>query len=119
MTEFINYTNKDCLDLLDKMLIINPAKRITAEEALKHPYLESLHDDADEPVFKGELDFNFEFDPNITLDELRELILEEINYYKTTNRESLIDVKLAISEVAKKRKILKEKAQEVIDKSKQ
>lgn len=64
------------------MLIINPSKRITAEEALKHPYFESLHDENDEPVFDGELDFKFEHDTKVTLDELRENILEEINYYK-------------------------------------
>jgi serine/threonine protein kinase len=34
VTSFIKYDNKDCLDLLDKMLIINPLRRITAEEAL-------------------------------------------------------------------------------------
>lgn len=60
--EFIKYDNKDCLDLLDKMLIINPLKRITAEEALNHKYFENLHDDVDEPVFEGEIDFKFEHD---------------------------------------------------------
>jgi len=60
--EFIKYENTDCLDLLDKMLVINPLKRITAEEALKHKYFENLHDDADEPVFEGVIDFAFEYD---------------------------------------------------------
>ena len=48
------------MDLLTKMLEVNPAKRITAKEALAHPYLKSLHDPADEPEFKGEADFKFE-----------------------------------------------------------
>jgi mitogen-activated protein kinase 1/3 len=47
--EFIKYENEDCLNLLDKLLEINPQKRITAQEALSHPYFESLHDDSDEP----------------------------------------------------------------------
>ena len=42
------------------MLEINPTKRITAQEALKHPYFEGLHDPEDEPSFQGQLDFKFE-----------------------------------------------------------
>jgi hypothetical protein len=44
------------------MLEINPTKRITAEEALAHAYLESLHDEADEPKFEGNINFDFEYD---------------------------------------------------------
>ncbi len=42
------------------MLEINPLSRITAADALKHPYFEGLHDPEDEPVFEGTIDFKFE-----------------------------------------------------------
>ena len=32
------------------MLTFNPEKRITIEQALEHPYMESLHSPEDEPV---------------------------------------------------------------------
>lgn len=34
----------DAIDLLEKMLVIDPARRIQVTEALEHPYLASLHD---------------------------------------------------------------------------
>ena len=34
--------DKDGIDLLQKMLVYDPAKRIHATEALEHPYFDSL-----------------------------------------------------------------------------
>jgi serine/threonine protein kinase len=42
-------TTKQAVDLLEKMLVFEPDKRITVAEALQHPYLAALHDAADEP----------------------------------------------------------------------
>lgn len=33
------FATPQCLDLLDRLLQLNPDKRITSEQALKHPYL--------------------------------------------------------------------------------
>ena len=37
------------IDLIEKMLQLDPNDRITCEQALEHPYLKSLHDVEDEP----------------------------------------------------------------------
>ena len=46
------------LDILDKLLSFNPTSRLTVEEALAHPYLETYYDETDEPV--AETPFSFE-----------------------------------------------------------
>lgn len=38
------------VDLLSKMLVLDPDRRITAAKALAHPYFREYHDDNDEPV---------------------------------------------------------------------
>ena len=41
----IEYMDKEGLDLLSRMLIYNPIQRITAKEALLHPYFKSIAKD--------------------------------------------------------------------------
>lgn len=68
--------NPELLDLLDKMLDLNPGSRITVDEALKHPFLAKLHDETDEPVFNGTFDFSFECDSTIDLTKLQRLMMK-------------------------------------------
>lgn len=49
-TQMFPHANPLALDLLAKMLNFDPAKRITCDQALEHPYLAVWHDPTDEPV---------------------------------------------------------------------
>eukprot|EP00891_Asterochloris_glomerata_P004068 jgi/Astpho2/4068/e_gw1.00063.109.1_t len=43
----------EAADLMSKLLHFNPNKRISAAEALKHPYVAQFHNEADEPSAPG------------------------------------------------------------------
>ena len=47
------------IDLLERMLVFDPKKRITATEALAHEYLAPYHDPSDEPMAKEKFDWSF------------------------------------------------------------
>eukprot|EP00951_Prasinocladus_malaysianus_P001222 scaffold8430_cov52-Prasinocladus_malaysianus.AAC.1 len=68
------------IDLLLKMLQFNPHKRITVEDALKHPYLAALHDPAAEPSCSSAFEFEFE-DEEMTEQQVRDKVWEEMLYH--------------------------------------
>jgi p38 MAP kinase len=47
------------IDLLERMLVFDPKKRVTATEALGHDYLAPYHDPTDEPVADEKFDWSF------------------------------------------------------------
>lgn len=64
------------MDLIAKMLTFDPSKRITAEEALAHPYLAKLHDEEEEPTCATP--FIVEFDElSLSEQDIKDLIYEE------------------------------------------
>ncbi|EAS03289.2 extracellular response kinase (macronuclear) [Tetrahymena thermophila SB210] len=50
LQQMIPMASDDALDLLQNLLQFNPKKRITAEQALSHPYVRQFHNPNDEPV---------------------------------------------------------------------
>ncbi|KAJ2352530.1 MAPK protein hog1 [Coemansia sp. RSA 2611] len=65
------------IDLLEKMLVFDPRKRITAAEALAHPYLETYHDEADEPEAASKFDWTFN-DADLPVEEWKVMMYNEI-----------------------------------------
>lgn len=87
-----HYPNHKALDLIQKCLEFDPKMRLSAEEALAHPYFEGLHDPEDEPSFKGNIDVAFEYDNKLSLSDVRVMILKEINKINKENNEELYDL---------------------------
>ncbi|RLN95933.1 hypothetical protein BBJ28_00022537, partial [Nothophytophthora sp. Chile5] len=66
-----------CLDLLEKMLVFDPRKRITIADALAHPYLSLVRDRSVERTCPKPFDFAFE-NVDLTKQKLQELIFEDV-----------------------------------------
>ena len=79
-------TTVEGADLLEKMLDLDADTRITAEEALEHPYLADLADPTDEPVAQP-YDQTFE-DYNLSVMEWKEKVWKEVNAVLTNQMET-------------------------------
>ena len=66
--------------LLEKMLMLDPSERVSAEEALRDPYLGEYHDPEDEPSGKP-FDDSFEQWKNLSTDEWKERIFAEVQSF--------------------------------------
>ncbi|KAK6125648.1 hypothetical protein DH2020_040609 [Rehmannia glutinosa] len=66
------------IDLLEKLLVFDPSKRITATEALCHPYMSSLYDPSCSPPAKCCLEGDVK--ENMEEPKIREMMLREIMY---------------------------------------
>lgn len=77
--------NPLAIDLMDKMLAFDPRKRISVDEALKHPYLAGLHNPKKEYDCKTMFDFEFE-KIEMTKQTLQDFMWEEIYNYRPEQR---------------------------------
>lgn len=68
--------NPQAVDLLEKMLVLDTDKRITAAEALAHPYFAQYHDPDDEPIAEP-YDQSFE-SRELDIEEWKSLTYEEV-----------------------------------------
>eukprot|EP00612_Vaucheria_litorea_P003876 CAMPEP_0171465306 /NCGR_PEP_ID=MMETSP0945-20130129/8397_1 /TAXON_ID=109269 /ORGANISM="Vaucheria litorea, Strain CCMP2940" /LENGTH=510 /DNA_ID=CAMNT_0011992807 /DNA_START=126 /DNA_END=1658 /DNA_ORIENTATION=+ len=72
---------EDAINLLGKMLILDPAKRITVDEALEHPFLASLHDPQVEPKAESSVNWRDIEEVELTKKNLQRLIFNDVIYY--------------------------------------
>jgi len=81
LSSYFPKATPDAIDLLGKMLKIDPTSRCDVEEALAHPYLKALHNKDDEPEAGFLFDFSFE-DEVLDRIRLKELIWQEIGAFR-------------------------------------
>ncbi|TMS18074.1 Mitogen-activated protein kinase 15 [Larimichthys crocea] len=75
----------DALDLLRGLLVFNPDKRLTAEEALQHPYVARFHSPAKEPALNYDVVLPVDDDVQLSVVQYRNK-LYEMMLEKRTNQ---------------------------------
>ncbi|AIO01438.1 mitogen activated protein kinase, putative [Leishmania panamensis] len=71
----------EALDLLRRMLVFNPKQRITVLQAMRHPFLDQLHDDADDSITYTPFHFD-EQKQKTVLDVKRAIYEESVKFHK-------------------------------------
>ncbi|XP_020251512.1 mitogen-activated protein kinase 4-like [Asparagus officinalis] len=73
------HANPLAVDLLQKMLVFDPSKRISVTEALQHPYMSPLYDPSSDPPAQVPIDLDI--DEELGEDMIREMMWREMLFY--------------------------------------
>jgi len=66
----------EAIDLLENLLVFNPSKRMTADQALKHPYVAQFHDPANELSLTEPITLNIDDNVKFSISEYRETLYQ-------------------------------------------
>jgi len=79
--------DEDALDLLQKLLMFNPDKRITAEQSLEHPYVAQFHVPEEEIICEKSINIPINDDKKLTVAAYREELYTSILKVNVENKE--------------------------------
>lgn len=77
--ELLPTASPDALDLIHKLMCFNPTHRLTAEQALDHPYVAAFHRGNDEPSAPEPITISLPDNERLPLDKYREAIYLQIS----------------------------------------
>lgn len=90
LRDIFTSADDDAIDLLKKLLQFNPAKRLTAEEALEHPYVKLFHKPADEPNCSKTINITMDDNHKFSIREYREKLYSDIHKRKKELRKKIL-----------------------------
>ncbi|KAJ0399005.1 hypothetical protein P43SY_008325 [Pythium insidiosum] len=99
ITKLFRKASPEALSLLRRLLCINPERRISAKQALAHPYFKSIRQQlGDPPEFVVARAFDFEFDyQEFPLSHLRQLIQDEVRLLQEERTSSHTSASAAVA----------------------
>ncbi|XP_074059270.1 mitogen-activated protein kinase 15 isoform X2 [Macrotis lagotis] len=85
-SRFPSTTPPEALDLLQRLLVFDPEKRLTADEALRHPYMRRFHCPAKEPALEHEVILPVDDGVQLSVVEYRNRLYKMILERRSNNR---------------------------------
>ena len=79
------------IDLLLKLLVFNPKKRLTAEEALEHPYVADFHNPEEEIICDHKIEIPLDDNNKFTKEEYRQKLYDVVLKRKIEIRRQIIE----------------------------
>ncbi|EER00139.1 mitogen-activated protein kinase 2, putative [Perkinsus marinus ATCC 50983] len=89
LTEMFPSASVEALDLLRLCLQFNPGKRISATEALKHPYVVQFHNPDEEPSCPAVIRIPIDDNTRLTVSDYRDRLYSEVMKRKKEQRRQL------------------------------
>lgn len=86
LAEMFPKAKGDAVDLMKKLLQFSPEKRITADEALSHPFVSLFHNSADEPTCPHPIRLYFNDNKKYSIQEYRDKLYQEIRKKRERRR---------------------------------
>lgn len=90
LAEMVPKASADALDLMRQCLQFNPAKRISADDSLRHPYVAQFHNPEDEPVAEEPIKIRIDDNTKYSASDYRERLYREIAKKKREARRKAV-----------------------------
>jgi mitogen-activated protein kinase 15 len=78
LSEMFPRASPDALDMMSCLLNVNPGKRISAAEALAHPFVAQFHNQQDEPACPHKVRAIIDDNTKLATSEYRDRLYQEI-----------------------------------------
>ncbi|XP_046681901.1 mitogen-activated protein kinase 15 [Homalodisca vitripennis] len=79
LPQLLHGSSPDALDLVHRLLVFNPLKRLTAAQALRHPYIARFHNASNEPALVTSIVPLLRDDVQLSVDEYRNKLYKVIS----------------------------------------
>ncbi len=83
--------SSDCHDFLNKLLIFDPEKRLTVEQALEHPYMKEFHKSDEEYICDRVINLSLDDNKRYKINDYRQKLYDEVLKRKIEIRNKLLE----------------------------